>query len=85
MVMDSLLMMLLHMMNLFVTDFVKYMNLKSISIVVFASNASFVFTFVLWQGGGVWGLKGVLCCYKLLATSYILHENTQFNKVSSGI
>ena len=49
MVMDSLLMMLLHKMNLFVSDFVKHMNLKSIHMVtvVFASNAGFVFTFLL--------------------------------------
>ena len=49
MVLDSLLMMLLHKMNMFVSDFAKQMNLKSINmvIVVFASNAGFVFTFVL--------------------------------------
>ena len=49
MAMYSLLMMLLHKINLFVIDFVKQMNLKSMNIVivVFASNADFVFTFVL--------------------------------------
>ena len=49
MVINSLLMMLLHKMNLFVSDFVKQMNLKLLNIVtvVVASNAGFVFTFVL--------------------------------------
>ena len=61
-VMDSLLMMLLHKMNLFVSDLFKQMNLKSINIVtvVLASNAGFVFTFVLlWNGGMVIGRSAV--------------------------
>ena len=49
MVIDSLLMMLLHKMNLFASDFVEQINVKSINIVtvMIASNAGFVFTFVL--------------------------------------
>ena len=49
MVMDLLLIMLLHKMNLFVSDFVKEMNSKAINIVTvtFASNAGLIFTFVL--------------------------------------
>ena len=60
-------MMVSHKMNLFVSDFVKQLNLKSINIVtvVFASNAGFVHVHIRadmkW---GVWKLKGVLCGYK---------------------
>ena len=48
MVIDSLLMMLVHKLNLLVSNFVKQMNLKSINIVpaVSALNAGFMFTFV---------------------------------------
>ena len=53
-------MIMLQKMNLFVSDFIKHINLNSINIVVFASNTGFVFTFVLMRNGGVWGLKE--CC-----------------------
>ena len=56
MMMDSLLMLL----HNYVSDFVKQMNLKSINIVVFTSNAGFVFTFVLMWNRVYGGWKE--CC-----------------------
>ena len=80
--MDSLLTMLLQKMNLFVSDFIKQMNLKSINIVVFASIAGFVFTFLLmWNGGLMIERSDV----ELQVIGCIYNENTQLNMVSNVI
>ena len=89
MMMDSLLMMLLHKMNLFVSYFVKQMNLKSIHIVtvVLASIIGFVFTFVLmWNGGyGDWKeCYGVMSNWLHLIFHMRIHNWTRFPMLLSN-